>query len=213
MYVLLEKHVSHFATKDTAFYFDTTDPYRPKFKKSNRALLSSIADEIRAKPDGGFYITYMGSALGTAPGRLIETDENFDIIHEWPEDVDGTLNILDKQHSPHGLSIDWEKKLILTSDFVEPISILKPSLGVRHADTLRLWDLDTKKILNTITIPDVRFHHLASPRLIPLLLHADLDSGRWYSRCQVHSWKRGIRCSCHGCPPWSGVDYLPSAQG
>ncbi|OJJ80673.1 uncharacterized protein ASPGLDRAFT_134026 [Aspergillus glaucus CBS 516.65] len=141
-------------TQDTAFYFDTSNPYRPKFKKSNRALLASIADEIRAKPDGGFYITYMGSALGTAPGRLIETDENFDIIHEWPEDVESTLNILGDQHSPHGLSIDWDKKLILTSDFVEPISILKPSPGVRHADTLRLWDLDTKKILNTITIPD-----------------------------------------------------------
>ncbi|ODM20032.1 hypothetical protein SI65_05018 [Aspergillus cristatus] len=141
-------------TQDTAFYFDTTNPYRPKFKKSNRALLASIADEIRAKPDGGFYITYMGSALGTSPGRLIETDENFDIIHEWPEDVESTLNILGEQHSPHGLSINWEKKLILTSDFVEPISILKPSPGVRHADTLRLWDLDTKKILNTITIPD-----------------------------------------------------------
>ncbi|BCR91013.1 uncharacterized protein ACHE_60899S [Aspergillus chevalieri] len=141
-------------TQDTAFYFDTSNPYRPKFKKSNRALLASIADEIRAKPDGGFYITYMGSALGTSPGRLIETDENFDIIHEWPEDVESTLNILGEQHSPHGLSIDWEKKLILTSDFVEPISILKPSPGVRHADTLRLWDLDTKKILNTITIPD-----------------------------------------------------------
>ncbi|EYE98608.1 uncharacterized protein EURHEDRAFT_493346 [Aspergillus ruber CBS 135680] len=141
-------------TQDTAFYFDTSNPYRPKFKKSNRALLASIADEIRAKPDGGFYITYMGSALGTSPGRLIETDENFDIIHEWPEDLESTLNILGEQHSPHGLSIDWDKKLILTSDFVEPISILKPSPAVRHADTLRLWDLDTKKILNTITIPD-----------------------------------------------------------
>lgn len=47
-------------TQDTAYYFDTTNPYQPKFKKSNRALLSSITDEIRAKPDGGFFITYMG---------------------------------------------------------------------------------------------------------------------------------------------------------
>lgn len=39
-------------TQDTAFYFDTSDPYRPKFKKSNRAILSSIVDEIRAKPEG-----------------------------------------------------------------------------------------------------------------------------------------------------------------
>ncbi|KAL4951180.1 hypothetical protein BDW69DRAFT_196680 [Aspergillus filifer] len=141
-------------TQDTAFYFDTTNPYRPKFKKSNRAILSSIADEILAKPDGGFYITYMGSALGTSPGRLVETDAEFNIIHEWPEDVDGLLNVLGEQFSPHGLNIDWERKKTLTSEFVVPISILKPSTGIQRANTLRLWDLASKKILNTITIPD-----------------------------------------------------------
>ena len=41
----------------------------------------------------GFFITYMGSAVGTSPGRLVETDANDNIIHEWPEDVDSTLNI------------------------------------------------------------------------------------------------------------------------
>jgi selenium-binding protein 1 len=152
---LVIKQLSH---QDTAFYFDTSNPYRPKFHKSNRAILSSIADEIRAKPDGGFYITYMGSAVGTSPGRLVETDADFNIIHEWPEDVDGTLNILGEQFSPHGLSIDWERGNILTSDFVEPISILKPSTGIRRANTLRLWDLETKQILNTITIPNVGSH-------------------------------------------------------
>ncbi|KAL2197888.1 hypothetical protein P885DRAFT_34143 [Corynascus similis CBS 632.67] len=141
--------------QDTAFYFDTTNPYRPTFKKSNRALLSSIVDEIRAKPDGGFLITYMGSAVGTSPGRLVETDADFNIIHEWPEDVESTLNILGEQFNPHGLSVDFERELILTSDFVEPVSILKPSVtGIKKADTLRLWDLKTKKILNTITIPE-----------------------------------------------------------
>ncbi|EAQ85044.1 conserved hypothetical protein [Chaetomium globosum CBS 148.51] len=115
-------------TQDTAFYFDTTNPYRPTFKKSNRALLSSIADEIRAKPDGGFYITYMGSAVGTSPGRLVETDADFNIIHEWPQDVESTLNILGEQFNPHGLSIDWERKNILTSDFVEPRSLSIRSL-------------------------------------------------------------------------------------
>lgn len=141
--------------QDTGYYFDTTNPYRPKFKKSDRAVLSSIADEIRAKPEGGFFITYMGSAVGTSPGRLVETDADYNIIHEWPEDVEGTLNILGQQFSPHGLSIDWERKFILTSDFVEPVTILKPSAGVRHADTLRLWDLDSRKIINTLTIPKV----------------------------------------------------------
>ncbi|KAH7124110.1 hypothetical protein B0J11DRAFT_331026 [Dendryphion nanum] len=143
-------------TQDTAYYFDTTNPYQPKFKKSNRALLSSITDEIRAKPDGGFFITYMGSAVGTSPGRLVETDANFNIIHEWPEDVGSTLNILGEQFSPHGLSIDWKAKLILTSDFVVPLSILKPAsaLGIQRANTLRLWELDSRKIISTITIPN-----------------------------------------------------------
>jgi len=31
----------------------------------------------------------MGSAAGTSPGRLVETDAEFNIIHEWPEDVEG----------------------------------------------------------------------------------------------------------------------------
>jgi len=39
-------------TQDTAFYFDTTNPYRPTFKKSDRGILASITDEIIAKPDG-----------------------------------------------------------------------------------------------------------------------------------------------------------------
>ncbi len=97
----------------------------------------------------------MGSAVGTSPGRLIETDANFNIIHEWPEDVDGTLNILGEQFSPHGLSVDWNKDIILTSDFVVPITILKPTLGIQKANTLRLWSLSDKKIISTITIPNV----------------------------------------------------------
>lgn len=97
----------------------------------------------------------MGSAVGTSPGRLIETDANGNIIHEWPEDVEGTLNILGEQFSPHGLSVDFDKNIILTSDFVVPITILKPTLGIKKADTLRLWDLKSRKIISTITIPNV----------------------------------------------------------
>ncbi|KAK3181266.1 hypothetical protein K4F52_007409 [Lecanicillium sp. MT-2017a] len=142
--------------QDTAFYWDSSDPYHPKFTHSNRAVLSSITDEIRAKPDGGFFITYMGSALGTSPGRLVETDAKGNIIHEWPEDVEGTLNILGEQFSPHGLSVDFDKGLILTSDFVVPLSILKPVsvLGIQKANTLRLWNLSDRRIISTITIPD-----------------------------------------------------------
>ena len=141
-------------TQDTGYYFDVSDPYNPTFLKSDRAILGSIADDVVAKPDGGFFFTYMGSAVGTSPGRLIETDDNYNIAHEWPEDIAGTLNVLGSQFSPHGLSIDFTRGRILTSDFVIPITVLKPSAGIVGGNTLRLWDLDTRTILNTITIPN-----------------------------------------------------------
>lgn len=103
----------------------------------------------------GFFITYMGSAVGTSPGRLVETNAEGDIIHEWPEDVAGTLNILGEQFSPHGLAVDFNKGIILTSDFVVPITILKPTLGIQKASTLRLWNLSDRTIISTITIPAV----------------------------------------------------------
>jgi len=106
----------------------------------------------------------MGSAAGTSPGRLVETDAQYNIIHEWPEatDVSSTLNILGEQFSPHGLSIDWNKNLILTSDFVVPLTVLKPTLGAQYANTLRLWTLADRKIISTITIPNVSTYFLAS---------------------------------------------------
>ena len=105
--------------------------------------------------DNNLYWLSHVAALGTSPGRLVETDAEFNIIHEWPEDVKGTLNILGEQFSPHGLAVDYEKEIILTSDFVVPLSILKPSLGVQRANTLRLWDLPSRKIISTLLIPDV----------------------------------------------------------
>lgn len=132
-------------------------PSLMRFALSPMAAFSSpiwaVSVLISASHDGTDLDT---AAVGTSPGRLVETDANFNIIHEWPEDVESTLNILGEQFSPHGLSIDFNKKIILTSDFVVPVTILKPAsaLGIKKANTLRLWDLDSRKILSTITIPN-----------------------------------------------------------
>lgn len=69
--------------------------------------------------------------------------------------MDGLLNVLGEQFSPHGLAVDFDKNVILTSDFIVPLSILKPSLGIQRANTLRLWDLPSREIISTIEIPDV----------------------------------------------------------
>lgn len=106
-------------------------------------------------PFSHFTTNPLQAAVGTAPGRLVETDANFDIIAEHPQDIASTVNILGENFNPHGLTIDFEKNLILTSDFVIPVTILKPSLGIVKDNTLRLWRLSDRSIISTITIPNV----------------------------------------------------------
>jgi hypothetical protein len=105
----------------------------------------------------GFIITYMGSAAGASPGRLVETDSEYNIIGEFPAvtDIAGTLNTVEEPFNPHGLTVDWNKNIILTSDYVVPVTILKPSLGIVLDNTLRLWKLETRTVISTITIPNV----------------------------------------------------------
>ena len=100
-------------------------------------------------------LTDLAAAAGTSPGRLVETDSNYNIIGEFPRDAAGNANILADNFNPHGLTIDWKKNIILTSDYIVPLSILKPSLGIIRDNTLRLWNLEKRTIISTLTIPNV----------------------------------------------------------
>jgi hypothetical protein len=62
------------------FFFDVTDPNRPKFLTSADPPLSAITDEFHALPEGGFLVTMMGGAkpkvlrvldLGPGPDPII----------------------------------------------------------------------------------------------------------------------------------------------
>jgi hypothetical protein len=156
----------------------------PSLAGASQNTISTVKiDELTVSR--GFLITYMGSAAGTSPGRLVETDANYNIIGEFPAvtDVPGTLNVVEDLFNPHGLTVNWEKNIILTSDFVVPVSILKPSLGIVHDNTLRLWNLDTRTIISTITIPNVSNFN------IPSFISSNVKTGRRNSRCQVHPWQ------------------------
>ncbi|USW59094.1 Putative quinoprotein amine dehydrogenase, beta chain [Septoria linicola] len=57
--------------------------------------------------------------------------------------------------TPHGLAVDYLGGYIWTSDFVVPASVLKPSpFGSLGGDTVRLWDVETRTILNAVEIPN-----------------------------------------------------------
>lgn len=64
------------------------------------------------------------AALVTSPGRPVETEADFNVIYNWPEYVDSTLNIFGEQFFPHGFTIDFNEQIALTSDFVVTLSIL-----------------------------------------------------------------------------------------
>lgn len=151
------------------------------------------------------------AAGGTSPGRLVETDSDFNIIAEHPKDVAGTANIFQDLFNPHGLSVDFDKNIILTSDFIVPLSILKPSLGKISDNTLRLWNLASRTIISTITIPNVgQVLFLASLSSTIMISGTDISKhqGRRNTRRQIYSGQQRVSCSRHRCAPGTSLDHL-----
>lgn len=135
--------------QDGIFFFDVSTPDDPRFIKSARAPLSAVTDDFYALPGGGFLVTQMGSNTGGAPGRLAEFDADLNLVKEWPEvpPADGRFN-------PHGISVRPEINLMVTSDFINPISTINGVPGdpeLRGA--IRVWDLAARRIVRSIFIP------------------------------------------------------------
>jgi selenium-binding protein 1 len=134
--------------QDGIFFFDVSSPRDPKFLFSTSARFSSITDDFLPLDHGGFLITQMGSETGGEPGRLAEFDSHLRLVNEWPEvpPEDG--------FNPHGISARPEINLMVTSDFILPVSTLDIYSGdpvLRGA--IRVWDFKRRKILRTVEIP------------------------------------------------------------
>ena len=132
------------------FFFDISDARNPKFLKSTHAPNSSITDDFLPLPGGGFLVTNMGSATGGAGGRVVEFDKNLNLVAEHPAvlPVDGTLN-------PHGIDADFSRNLMVTSDFVNPVTTLNVFAGdIELRSSLRFWNLRDRSITRTVFLPD-----------------------------------------------------------
>ena len=134
--------------QDGIFFFDISNPNKPRFLSSASAPLSSITDDPYPLPNGGYLVTQMGSAAGGAPGRVAEFDANLRLVHEWPDQPPA------EGFNPHGISVRPEANLMITSDFLNPVTTLNVWLGpIEARNTLRVWDLAQRTIVRTITIP------------------------------------------------------------
>jgi selenium-binding protein 1 len=130
------------------FFFDVTDPRRPRFLFSTSDPNSSITDDFLPLPAGGFLVTQMGSANGDAPGRVVEFDGRLRRVGSWPANppVDG--------FNPHGISVRADLNLMLTSDFILPDSTLSVVQGPPVLrSTVRVWDFQRRGIVKTIEAP------------------------------------------------------------
>ena len=131
------------------FFFDVGDPRNPKFINAADPPMSAITDEFYALPQGGFLVTMMGGANGHAPGRVAEFDRNLRLVAEYPDAPpnDG--------FDPHGISVRPELNLMVTSDFICPSTTLHAMPGgLDLKGSIRVWDLQQRKILRTIHIPN-----------------------------------------------------------
>jgi selenium-binding protein 1 len=134
--------------QDDIFFFDISKPKKPSFISSTRAQLSSITDDPIPLAGGGFLVTMMGSETGGEPGRVAEFDKNRQLVHEWPDSppTDG--------FNPHGISVRPEANIMITSDFINPVTTLigyTGPLGLRGS--VRVWDLANRSIVRSIPIP------------------------------------------------------------
>src|SRR5262249_41074137 len=131
--------------QDRIFFFDVSTPDNPVFLKSTSAPLSAITDDFYPLSGGGFLVTQMGSNTGGAPGRVAEFDANLNLVKEWPETppTDG--------FNPHGISVRPEINLMVTSDFVNPVTTLNLWLGpVEARASIRVWDFQNRTIVRQI---------------------------------------------------------------
>ena len=138
------------------FFFDVSDETNPRFLFSTKAVESSITDDFLPTENGGFLITQMGAADGSAPGRVAEFDGRLHFVanhfgamsmfQEWP-----TTPPLDG-FNPHGISARPDLNLMMTADFILPSSTLTGSLGPVLRGSVRIWDYRARRITKTIQL-------------------------------------------------------------
>jgi hypothetical protein len=129
--------LSFLRSQAQVFFFDVTKPRYPKFIGSNNPSNASITDDFASLSTGGFLATFMGGPGGAHPGRVVEYGANLNVVQTLPTPTDDT----DHPFNPHGISIDEANNLMVTADYVCPVSTLHiggveweyPGLGSRES--------------------------------------------------------------------------------
>jgi selenium-binding protein 1 len=140
--------LSLIAGQNGMFFFDVSEPREPVFLGSTRSPNSAVTDDFLHLPGSGFLVTDMGSATGGAPGRVVELDADLDVVAEYPDPppLDG--------FNPHGIDARPDLNLLVTSDFLNPVTTLNVWSGpIELRGSLRFWDLAARRMTLTVPMP------------------------------------------------------------
>jgi len=95
-------------------------------------------------------VTNIGSASGGAGGRLVEFDKHLNLVGKYP-----STSQADGQSNPHGIDADFATNLLVTSDFINPLTTLNAWPGpVELRSSLRFWSLRERRIIRAVFLPD-----------------------------------------------------------
>ena len=137
--------------QNSIFFFDVSDARHPEFLFSTSTPNSSITDDFLPLPGGGFLVTQMGSSTGGTPGRLVEFDRQLRLVAEYPK------NPPRHGFNPHGISADFSRNRLVTSDFLDPLTTLNVSPSpVKLRGSLRFWNLAKREITRTVFLPEAQ---------------------------------------------------------
>lgn len=129
------------------FVFDLTKPEEPALEATLDGAGEGlgVTDDFMCMEDGSVLATMMGDAAGGSPGGILEIGPDLSLRGIHPEGAPDDCN-------PHGLDIDMDRGLLVTTDLMELASVaVDPPVPVVR-DTVRIWDLGGPEVTATVQV-------------------------------------------------------------
>jgi hypothetical protein len=141
------------------FRCDVTDPLNipncPLVTSAKDVETFSGVDDFIQAPNGNLLVTYMGAKNLTTPGGVVELGLDGTVVEEYAAakpggptrympSINGVTDTGLLAH-PHGIDIREDLKLLVTSDYADPLSLATAATvdGITEdcGTTVRFWDL------------------------------------------------------------------------
>ncbi|MBI2892990.1 MAG: hypothetical protein HYY06_05525 [Deltaproteobacteria bacterium] len=129
------------------FVFDLATPERPALEATleGAEVGLGVADDFMCMQDGSVVATMMGDAAGGSPGGMLRIDPDLTFHGILPQGAPEGCN-------PHGLDVDMERGLLVTTDLMELASVASEPPAPAVRDTIRIWDADSLEVTDTVQV-------------------------------------------------------------